>query len=279
MRTAVWLLVLTALGALSQARAAEEQPLTVEALQCRGNASTSCSFILGQLYLNVGDRVDEEEIGNAKLRLSFLRNFNAVSIYLERGSARGKAVVVVEVSEASPITTESTLALAALSSTLTQFTAARISDYNLFGRGKILDLSASYRWSLNDDPVKRAETARLQYIDPHLFDSKRNFLVVGSSYLDLHNEYKSGLLVDRDLFGIDVQYGRRLWDFSYATIGYQYRPVSRFFASMPRPEGVEISTEAHKAVVLASYGWNSVDDPYFPTRGMLAKKRETGRYW
>ena len=155
MRTTVWLLLLAVLSAFPPARAAEEQPLTVEALQCRGNATTSCEFILGQLYLSAGDRVNEEEIENAKLRLSFLRNFSAVSIFLERGSERGKAVVVVEVTEANPRTYSAHFHAARFLNSTYQVSAADVTDYNLFGRGKILSFGATQVIPLDGPEVPR----------------------------------------------------------------------------------------------------------------------------
>src|SRR5262245_41193063 len=109
-RLTLWFLLL--LGSLTTATGfaqetttdTDNSPIVVEDLECRGNASTSCTFILGQVYLAEGDIVDEDEIRNAELRLLWLRNFQSVSIHLEKGSARGKARVVVEVVEASPVT-------------------------------------------------------------------------------------------------------------------------------------------------------------------------------
>src|SRR5690348_15525453 len=144
MRAAGWmlLLLLAPLAALAQAPA--DPPLVVESLECRGNVSTSCEFILGQLYLGKGDRVDEEEIQNAKLRLLWLRNFRSVSIYLEKGSQRGFARVVIEVTEASAISKEVTLGFAALDDVLSQVVQGRWADNNLFGNGKVLDASATF---------------------------------------------------------------------------------------------------------------------------------------
>lgn len=269
MRLAAWLLLfLAAFGAIRQAPAAEEQPLTVEALQCRGNETTSCDFILGQLYLSVGDPVNEEEIENAKLRLSFLRNFSSVSIFLERGSQRGKAIVVVEVNEANPITYEGFLGFNKFLNGRYQIASGSVTDYNLFGRGKILAFGAAQTATL-DGPEVRNAVARVQYVDTHLRDSKRNFLVLGGFYRKFHAENKTGALADGELAGVDAVFGRRLWDFSYVTLGAQYRPLHDLHTENPQPDGsVEIEDDRAKSGLgLLSYGWNSYDDPYFPTHG------------
>jgi hypothetical protein len=54
------------------AAAADAETLIVEDLSCRGNVATSGDFILGHVYLAPGDTVDEEELGNARLRLGSL---------------------------------------------------------------------------------------------------------------------------------------------------------------------------------------------------------------
>src|SRR5258707_10055422 len=72
------ILLLASLPAHAMAAAGDSQHLTVEALRCRGNINTSCRFILGSVYLTAGDRLNEEELRNAQLRLSWLRNFNSV---------------------------------------------------------------------------------------------------------------------------------------------------------------------------------------------------------
>jgi outer membrane protein assembly factor BamA len=80
-----WLLLLAFVASAVVAQdLGGDPPLVIEDLQCRGNTTTSCSFILGQVYLLPGERIDEEEIRNAKLRLSSLSNFRAVDIYLDR---------------------------------------------------------------------------------------------------------------------------------------------------------------------------------------------------
>src|SRR5262245_60743548 len=180
MAVSLLLLVCALVPHLAQAAATTTgQQLTVEDLACRGNDTVSCTFILGQVYLSPGDPVDEEEIENARLRLSVLRNFSSVSIYLEKGSERGKARVIVEVVERSPINTESAFGLLAFSPDIYQFTGLRLTHTNLFGTGKLFDARASEYWRVSGDRHEaRSTAARVAYVDPHLFDSKRTFMAL-----------------------------------------------------------------------------------------------------
>ncbi len=266
MRAALlWVLTL-ALIPLSCPAAAQSARLTVEDLRCKGNESTSCRFILGYLYLSAGDRVNEEEIQNAQLRLSWLRIFETVDIHLEKGSRKGNAIVVVEVKEASPITKVVSLGTEAHLSSVSQVLSANVSDYNLLGTGEILGLQVLERIPIAG-PTQRENALRLSYLDPQLFDSKRFFLAAGLTQADLHYESENGDLSEARLFGADVSVGRRIADFSYFTAGFQYRPSVDVLTRLRQANGgFDTTIEASHAVVLLGYGWNS-SDPIFPTQG------------
>jgi outer membrane protein assembly factor BamA len=245
--------------------AGDNQHLIVEALRCRGNINTSCRFILGSVYLTAGDRLNEEELRNAQLRLSWLRNFKSVEIHLEKGSERGKVVVVVEVSEANPIAREASIATERLGRSWTQEVAGRATDYDLFGSGKILDLQASARLPISGPELENV-LARLQYVDPHLFDSQRYFMSAGLSRQHSHFVFNNGDSYDASTVATDISLGRRLFNFSYLMLGYQYRPVTEITCHVS-PRGN--SRFDRHGTVLASLGRNTLDDPDFPTQGSL----------
>jgi outer membrane protein assembly factor BamA len=272
------ILLLAPFAALAQAPASPDPPLIVEALECRGNAFTSCRFILGQLYLSEGDRVDEEEIENAKLRLLWMRNFSSVSIYLEKGSERGRARVIVEVVEASPVTKEVTTGFFYQNGATGHLLQGRWTDYNLFGNGKVLDFKASTAVPLGGHRLQE-RFAQLSYIDPHLFDTKRNFLSSSISYIDLDVDRRNGDTIDIEQLAIDLTFGRRIWDFSYVTVGYQYRPVSDVFWRVREEDGQFETHEEHsRSSLIIAYGWNSEDDQYFPTRGSALQFTVSSQY-
>jgi outer membrane protein assembly factor BamA len=271
------LLLLAPLAALAQPAPADP-PLIVESLECRGNVSTSCRFILGHLYLSEGDRLDEEEVQNAKLRLLWLRNFSAVSIYLEKGSGRGRARLVVEVVEANSVTTELTFGVFSQVGATGTVAHGRWTEYNLFGNGKVLDFKASTAVPLGGHRLQE-RFAQLSYIDPHLFDTKRNFLSSSISYIDLDVDSENGDTIDIEQLAIDVTFGRRIWDFSYVTAGYQYRPVSDVFWRVREEDGQFETHEEHgRSSLIIAYGWNSEDDQYFPTRGSALQFTVSSQY-
>ncbi len=122
------------------ARAADA--LVVEDLRCRGNAATSCEFILGHVYLGRGDTLDEERAAERTTALVDAADFSVRQHLSRKGSERGKAIVVVEVAEADPIVGEWLLGASHRLGAFRSVAAGRLSHQNLFGAGKIADLSA-----------------------------------------------------------------------------------------------------------------------------------------
>jgi outer membrane protein assembly factor BamA len=272
----LWLSLLPA-AALGQAAPQPEQPapeqagreqLIVDELTCRGNEVTSCDFILGHVYLAPGDPLDEEELGNARLRLASLPSFHSVDIYLEKGSARGRVRVVVEVAEADRYAREWLAGSSYRYDSFSQLLTGRLTQQNLFGTGKLLDLAVVTLVPV-DGRVRSQYSARVQYVDPHWLGSKRTFLIAGMSGGRGDFENADALRIREENLGFDVTIGRRIFDFSYVSLFYRYNPLIDFEA---RLIGTDQRTGGsfHNHALVANFGWNSEDDPYFPTRGSRA---------
>jgi outer membrane protein assembly factor BamA len=249
------------------AQPAGEDALIVEDLRCRGNASTSCDFMLGYVYLKPGDELDEMEVRNAQLRLATLRVFDSVTIFLEKGSERGKAVIVIEVVEADPLATEWLIGASYRLSAFRSVTAGRLTHQNLFGAGKLADLSISTVQPLNG-PSEKAYSAALRYADPQLLGSTRYFGIVGASYVDGEVSTRDGNFGDATVLRFGATLGRRVWDFSYLTVGYGYRARLDVRSGRWQNDGTfELEEDHSRHAIDVLYGWNSEDDLYFPTHG------------
>jgi hypothetical protein len=108
----------------------------------------------------------------------------------------------------------------------------------------------------------------VEYIDPHLFGTKRNFMIAGAGYQNQRNEVDNGDLFDAEVLRFNLTYGRRLWSFSYITAGFQLRPLTDIYSRRFQRDGTtEILTSRNHGGPTANFGWNSEDDAYFPTRG------------
>jgi len=78
---------------------------TIESINVRGNRKTARSLILRELTLHVGDQVTagDARVDEARVRLLSLGFFVTVRLSLEKGSARGNVILVVQVNERSTI--------------------------------------------------------------------------------------------------------------------------------------------------------------------------------
>ncbi|HEU5136886.1 MAG TPA: BamA/TamA family outer membrane protein [Steroidobacteraceae bacterium] len=272
---------LAPLAAAQTTQTTVEGPLVVQDVTCAGNLITSCEFIRDHLYLRAGDALDEEQIRNAQLRLSALRNFTSVNVHLEKGVARGAVVVVIEVEEASPIVREWLLGGSSRTDAQRGVFAGRIAHQNLFGKGKIVDLAAVAIVPVAGDALNEAYDVALRYVDPQLFDSSRYFGVAGvrwrkRRYEDIYGNFGS---IDTGQFEVTV--GRRIADFSYLSLGIAYRPDNDWVAGRWGSDGdFTISgpeSFSHQSLTLA-YGWNTEDDLYFPTQGSTFQINVGGDY-
>ncbi|MGZ6478485.1 MAG: hypothetical protein ACXWQE_04230 [Bdellovibrionales bacterium] len=241
-------LILAALILISSGLAAqglEPQDLIIDDIQCAGNALTDCEIIKREIYASPGEKINEEEIANSKIRLQLLALFKTVSLRLEKGAQRGHVILVAEVEEASPLFNETYVHLP--SGDLRADFSLKVGHRNLFGKGKVLQalVEPANLFRTNYGPTRFG----LEYIDPHLFGEKKYFLgnrtTFDKDFVHSYGEYWSN----------NFTIGRRFFDFSYITLGY----------------GTNWSTSRDHSYFsqgyTASYGWNSEDDPYFVSEG------------
>ncbi|MGB6309624.1 MAG: hypothetical protein WBF89_17695 [Steroidobacteraceae bacterium] len=264
----ILLSAMMSVSALCHAEASSPSSLIVEDIRCKGNALTQCSFIQGFVHLVAGDPLREEEVQNAKLRLSSLPEFASVRIYLEKGSAKGRAVVVVEVVEADRIDNQVSAGTSSRLSSLYQTVEGRLAERDVFGTQGSVNLDVEGIAPI-DGPSHHGIYTRLQFASPTLFDSNKYFLIAGATYQNTVIDYPYQAFDKTDQFDVDLSMGRRLFDYSYVTVGYLERVVSQSI-SQSRGTSELFSTDSNpnnnKGFALG-YGWNSEDDPYFPTHG------------
>jgi hypothetical protein len=262
--------LLLAASVTNYVHAAEQAPLRVQNVECRGNRSTSCEFIRSHLNLSEGMPLSEAELRNAQLRLSSLRNFEAVDVRLEKGAQRNSVIVVIEVTEASPIATE---ALAGVSSRLDatrSVFAGRLAHQNLFGAGKTVDLAVVAVTPLGGEAYDEQYEFHLRYADPNLFGSDRYFAVVRASWIDARRGDIYGNFSDFEGAEFDLRIGRRFGDFSFLTLGATFRPDPHWVTGEWDFGGAtdfDVTVRDKHYGLNLIYGWNSEDDLYFPTQG------------
>lgn len=256
-------------------------PPVVQDIRCAGNAQTSCDFIRDHLHLREGDALDEEEIRNAELRLSASRNFDAVDIRLEKGADRGSVVVIIEVREADPLIMEWLLAGSSRMDSERGVLAARVGNQNLFGKGKIADVSAFAIVPVSGDARDESYDLALRYADPHLFGSSHYFAIASArwrkrDYLDRYGN--QGTL---DAGQMEILIGRRFAQFSYLSIGFGWRPDNDWVSHTWNGDGEYITRSAEsysESPTRLIYGWSTEDDLHFPTQGTSFQVQLGGDY-
>ncbi len=176
-------------------------------------------------------------------------------------------IVVIEVVEASSITDAAAIGFASRFGSVTQTLSADIGDRNLFGTGKSLDLSIALDTSLSGN-VARQRFARLEYFDPQLFDSTHLFFSAGVYGIDSDYRFDNGDRLENRAYGADTSLGLRFGRFSYFAVGYRHLPHASLFSLTLESDGqLEGTAAGPRSQVLLSYGFNTQDDVYFPTRG------------
>jgi outer membrane protein assembly factor BamA len=257
-------------SAASSAQAMDEPRLLVQDVECRGNHSTSCAFIRSHLNLAAGMPLDEAEIRNAQLRLSSLRNFESIDVRLERGAQRNAAIVVIEVTEASPLTTEALAGLSSRRDSTRSVFAGRLAHQNLFGAGKTIDLSALAITPLAGDGHDEDYEIHQRYADPNLFGSERYFGIARVSWINLFQRDIHGNFSSFESAEFDFRIGRRFGDFSYFTVGITYRLHPTWVVGewdLGGDTDFDFAVRQRRTGTSLIYGWNSEDDLYFPTQG------------
>jgi outer membrane protein assembly factor BamA len=242
--------------------------LIVEDVRCKGNASTTCAYIRGFLHLSPGDPLNEREVQDAKLRLSSLPDFVSVHIYLEKGSAKGRVLVMIEVVEADRVENEFSAGTSSRLSSLYQTLEGRVAERNAFGTHGTVNLDVEAIVPI-EGPTHHGVYSRLQFVDPTLLDFNKYFLIGGISYQNTVISHPYDAFDKTDQLDIDLSVGRRLFDYSYVTVGYLDRLISQS-VSQAHGTGGLFSTDRdpnNNRGWSLGYGWNSEDDPYFPTRG------------
>jgi len=256
------------------------EPLKVEEIRCAGNQRTTCNFIRNHLYLHPGEALNEDEVRNAELRLSALRNFESVHIHLEKGSQHGKVALVIEVAEANPVAMEWLAGASARLDLRNAVIGGRIADQNLFGAGKVLDFTAVGGIPVGGDGKFESYEATLRYADPHLFNSQRWYAIAKAGYHKRDFEDIYGNFQHLDTLQLDLDVGLRFGNFSYFTAGFSWRPNLEWTIGRWQSDGTfEISSpDSYRTAVNLIYGWNTEDDLYFPTSGSSFQLATGGDY-
>jgi outer membrane protein assembly factor BamA len=256
-----------------------EPPLEVQEIRCVGNASTSCGFLRQHLYLRVGQSLDEDEIRNAELRLTALRNFESVDIRLEKGARRGAVVIVIDVREANPVAVETIGGVSSRLDSQRAVIGARLTHLDLFGAGRLADLTAVAATPVAGRAHYESYDVVARYADPQLFDSRRWFAVAKAGWHKRDTLDTYGNFTHLDTVQLDVNVGHRFANFSYFTVGMSWRPNGDWTVGRWSDDGrFTVSRPDYEVTANIMLGWSTEDDIDFPTQGSTFQLAAGGDY-
>lgn len=274
-RIALSLLVTLGWFGHTQAQEIEPRELIIDSVECDGNSLTSCEIIQREINLGPGDQLDEDEMKNAKIRLQLLGLFKGVDLFLEKGQTRGHVIVKIRVIEGNPFFTETSLT-GYLGTNLNSPSTAigfKVGHRNLFGRGKVFQMTLNpYILGLQfgrgfPGGIQYSDRNNFsgwaEYSDPHFLGLKKYFLNVKAYYSQFEYISSSGRPIKNNELQTRINFGRRIFDFSYFGVGL----INDDFRRTAAEEDGGSSTGNSRPTYTLSSGWNNEDDPYFPTEG------------
>jgi outer membrane protein assembly factor BamA len=259
----------------------------VESIAVRGNVRTDEKVIVRQLTLHAGEvvRADDPRVEVSRFRVIALGYFSDVSIRLERGSERGKVVLVVDVVE------RGTMILNQLFLGTSDYTpiwgGLDVSENNWFGRG--FGLGGAFLVTTRGDvPLSRPQQAyRLRFSSARIFgtplsvaltalynNASEPFRIAGSDDDDSPNNFRAvGYKRAGGIGGLGIEAG------AYLRLAIDYR-LERIDAQVPDalyrtyPGGITEAVDVglHPGVswissLTLTFDYDTRNDPVLPTDG------------
>ncbi|MBI5892123.1 MAG: outer membrane protein assembly factor BamA [Deltaproteobacteria bacterium] len=228
------------------------EPVYIERVNIAGNINTRDKVIRREVEVEEGELYSSTGIKRSRNNLKRLGYFEDVEITTQPGSAENKMVVDVNVKERP---TGSFSVGAGYSSADNFIATASVTQKNLFGTGKILDLSATVSGS--------SQKYNLSFTEPWLFDKP---IAAG---IDLFNTSKEWPDFTRRSNGFDLRLGFPVYKRDtrgYLTYKFEEVEVTNIASNASKlikeQEGKNINSS-----ITASVRRDTRDDAFFPTEG------------
>ncbi len=266
-------------------RAPSSRHYVVEKIRLDGLDKTRPSEVRRHLGVEEGELLDDGAVLLARLRLLQLGWFSRVETRVERGSERGRVVLVFSFTERNTLIVSDLI----IGSTAPQpiYGGLGLAQGNFLGMGLGLSGAFVYGGSPRDQPLAPARFAlRAAFFDP-AFTAAGLPLVFGVSGLALHGEeltcgdaacsayagrYGSAPRLRYERVGGEVTFGIRPGPFERLLAGYRVERVTseRVAGAARDPGGPGPNVRPGRSLVSALTGMyerDTRDDPFFPTSG------------
>ncbi len=225
----------------------------VERINITGNAHTLDKVIRRQMRLAEGDAFNRVLVDRSRTRIKALGFFKDVKIDTSPGSAPDRTVLNVRVTEDSTGQLQLGAGYSSTSSFVGQFS---YEQRNLFGRGEYLRASVS--------ASTISKEFLLSFTEPYFLDRP---LSAGFDLSKILTNYdQASYQGDETVAGVRLGFPTS----EFGSVGLRYTwSIEKITPYINAPLAVQLAAgTAQISAVGFSYGYNTLDDPIRPTKGM-----------
>lgn len=226
------------------------QRVYIERINITGNTITRDKVIRRELKVVENSLYNESLVRLSKRKLEQLGFFETVDISTPRGSSDDKLVLNLNVKE-KPTGTFSVGA--GFSSAESFLFTASVSKNNFMGRG--------INGSINAELSGKRQQFSFTYTDPYFFDSNWILQVNGFRITSSYEDFR------RKSFGGEVDFGRRIFDFSSFSVGYRIEDVSLDDFDLIVPEFFRLNADGLSSSLVAQINRDTRNNPIITTKG------------
>ncbi|MCE9624734.1 MAG: outer membrane protein assembly factor BamA [Deltaproteobacteria bacterium] len=231
----------------------EGKKVFVERINITGNTITRDKVIRRELRVVENSLYNESLVRLSKRKLEQLGYFETVDISTPRGSTDDKLVLNINVKE-KPTGTFSVGA--GFSSSESFLLTASVSKNNFMGLG--------ISGSLNGEISGKRQQFSFQFTDPYLFDTdwilQANGFKITSDFEDFR----------RKSFGGEIDFGRRVFDFSSFSIGYKIEDVKLDDFNLIVPLFFKQNADGLTSSLVFQFQRDTRNNPITTTKGLYS---------
>jgi len=225
----------------------------VEKINITGNQRTLDKVIRREMRLVEGDAFNRVLVDRSRTRIRSLGIFKDVDIKPVPGSQPDKTVLNVNVTEQSTGQLELGAGYSSASSFVGQFS---YTERNLFGRGQYLRLSIS--------ASTISKEGQISFTEPYFLDRP---LAAGFDLYKIETDFQQAYYrSDTDALSLRMGFPTS----EYGSVGLRYSySVETIDPAVNAPQAIKLAAgTAETSSVGYTYGYNTLDDPIKPRRGL-----------
>jgi hypothetical protein len=267
-RSILTIIIALALAVPALAQDAAPARFFIERIEVRNNHRVSANLVKAESLLREGAEYSESELSAAASRLSRLPFLLSADFTLEKGTDRGRHVLVITVAETKPF-----FFLLNLAPTLWD-ESRRAVDYDLDPVSESKDGALGFRWFVGGRGIVHVGVDARR--DRQALTADYSMVAIGYTQYDLFGTRAFATLNLRvpfesnaeKLISPQIVVGVPLTTRQTLTLDYQDTYLSRDTITIL---GVDFSHQYSERLISLSWTYNTTNEPFVPTRGTLLR--------